>query len=783
MNSSEPTQPVQPNDRIGQNRGGALRGASVAVALVLAATLLRLIFLPALELRATFITFYPAVMLAALYGGLRAGMLATLLSAVSADYFWVEPVGSFSILTEADWLALATFFFNGFLLSWVAEKVHQANLTQRQAEASQRVELERLVAERTIELSKQIVERERAEQDLRSLNADLERRVAERTTDLEAALSKAEAASAAKSAFLANMSHEIRTPMNTILGISHLLRNDLGGGRHRDRLDNIDTAARHLLALIDNILDISKIEASRLDLEERDFALDQLFDEIGSLIGPAARAKGLRMNFEKDRMPEWLSGDVTRLRQALLNYANNALKFTETGFITLRASPIESNGSILARFEVEDSGIGIAPDVLPRLFSLFEQADASITRRYGGTGLGLAITRRLAEAMGGAAGAESTPGRGSTFWFTARLKTSTQARENGERQPSRDFVAHFGGRTRRRILLVEDNEINREVASEILRAVNLDVSTAGNGQEALEKAAAEPFDCILMDLQMPIMDGMQATREIRKLPGWEETPVVALTANVFCDERLACIEAGMNDFVAKPVDPAQLYQTLARWLPIAELVDPSASAEAPGGTNGLASIEGLDVVDGLRRMNGRINAYVKLVRRFAELHKDDIDRVRDRLDQNDVTTAVLIAHTLKGAAGNIGAIELFDAAIRLEDTLKRGDDTAIVAQAMTATEACLKAVAASILASLPMESAANQAPIDVDPTDLERILNELEAALAASDVQAKQILESSASALRTALGDAHDLLSRQIREYLFPQALETLRHARQSSAR
>ncbi|MCW2286535.1 PAS domain S-box-containing protein [Rhodoblastus acidophilus] len=601
-------------------------------------------------------------------------------------------------------------------------------------------------------------------------------------TPLQDAKLAAERAMAARSQFLANMSHEIRTPMNAILGFTRLLERENPTPGQAERLGKIDVAARHLLVLIDDILDLSRLEAGGLKLEERDFDLGQLLADVASLIGPGAREKGLRVNIDLDHMPDRVSGDVTRLRQALLNYANNALKFTEKGSVTLRALLIhEGDNSIFARFEVEDSGIGIAPEVLPRLFSLFEQADASIKRRFGGAGLGLAITRRLAEAMGGEAGAESAPGAGSTFWFTALLKKSKGAWENQVRRSSGDFVAHFEGRTNTRILLVEDNEINREVAVELLRAVGLDVSTAAHGGEAVEKAKAEPADLVLMDLQMPVMDGMEATRAIRKLPGWETKPIVALTANVFNEDRRACLDAGMNDFITKPVDPAQLYATLARWLPAEGAVRPETPSEVARGDDGPLSIEGLDVADGVRRMNGRMDAYKRLVARFAELHMGDVDRVRDRLGQDDADGAVLITHTLKGSAGNIGANALFNAASRLEAALKDRGDAKEVEQAMATTAGRLTSLVESIRASLEPEVAVSSAEISHDPEKVRRILDVLEAALAASDVQANRIVESSSTALQAALGRAYEPMRHQITEYLFSQALETLRRARKVS--
>ncbi len=412
-----------------------------------------------------------------------------------------------------------------------------------------------------------ITERIRTEEEILRLNVQLERRVAERTAELTVARGKAEAASAAKGAFLANMSHEIRTPMNTIMGLTHLLKHEVGPGRQHERLAHIDDAAQHLLSLIDNVLDMSKIEAGRLNLEQHAFELRELLADVVTLTGATALAKGIRFDVDTDDVPTRLLGDVTRLRQALINYVNNAVKFTETGYIALRALRLqESETELVVRFEVEDSGVGIDPEVLPRLFGAFEQADASITRKYGGTGLGLAITRQLAEAMGGLAGAQSQPGVGSLFWFSARLTKCPGASAADNPLAHFDPVAHLGAKLDARVLLVEDNDINREVAVELLRVVGLTVVTAANGREALEKARAETFDLILMDVQMPVMDGMEATREIRKLPGRAAIPIVAISANVFIEDRRACADAGMNDFVTKPVEPLQLYATLARWL-------------------------------------------------------------------------------------------------------------------------------------------------------------------------------------------------------------------------
>ena len=379
----------------------------------------------------------------------------------------------------------------------------------------------------------------------------------------------AEGANRAKSAFLANMSHEIRTPMNAIIGLNYLMRRSGVTPEQAQRLDKIDAASHHLLSIINDILDLSKIEAERVQLESTHFHLSAILDGVQSIIAESARDKGLDVEVDGDAVPLWLCGDPTRLRQALLNYASNAVKFTATGRITLRAKLLEdTDGELLVRFSVEDTGIGIAPEQARRLFQAFEQADDSTTRQYGGTGLGLAITRRLAGLMGGEVGVDSTPGVGSSFWFTARLQRGRGVMpvDTGDR-PTASVETRLMQRHRgARILLAEDHEINREVALALLHAVDLLVDVAVDGREALEKAKAVPYDLVLMDMQMPGLDGLEATKAIRELPGWQATPIVALTANAFDGDRQACKAAGMNDFIAKPMDASALYEVLLRWL-------------------------------------------------------------------------------------------------------------------------------------------------------------------------------------------------------------------------
>jgi len=523
-----------------------------------------------------------------------------------------------------------------------------------------------------------VTESKRAQARLEALNEEL-----------RVARDKAEAGARAKSSFLANMSHEIRTPMNAIIGITHLLLRDTREPLGRDRLGKVAEAAQHLLGIINNVLDLSKIEAGKLDLEALDFELDGLLARSCGLISEEAKRKGLDLVVDRDDLPAMLRGDEVRLSQALVNLLSNAVKFTERGSISLRCQVVEQGSmNLLVRFEVRDTGVGIPKGQLAHIYTAFEQADGSTTRRFGGTGLGLAINRHLAELMGGSVGVESEPGVGSLFWFTARLQVAANQSVPPPATSTRQSSAaqlreHHAGAS---VLLADDNLVNQEVARELLHSVGLQVDVADTGLRAVNMADRRRYDLILMDMQMPEMDGLQATRAIRAKPRLANVPIIAMTANAFSEDREACLDAGMNDHVGKPVEPAALYDTLLRWLVIEQSrvagVDsghggldepPVPAALQPAPAMELPRVPGLDTGRGLRFCGGLVESYLQALRLFVDLYASGLPGVRAFLSGgSSPESAMRDVHTLGGAAGAIGAVVLEELARELDTRLRGG---------------------------------------------------------------------------------------------------------------
>ena len=646
---------------------------------------------------------------------------------------------------------------------------------------------ERLQAMQAVEAS----ERAKAE-----VLAHLEELVEARTVELEEAKEAAETANRAKSAFLANMSHEIRTPMNAIIGLTYLLRGS-ATSRQQEQLDKVGDAARHLLGIINDILDLSKIEAGKLQLELTDFDPRQVIGTISSLLLEKAAAKGLQLVTDHAELPPLLHGDGLRLEQILLNFAANAIKFTEHGSVTLAVQQLqEDQHQVWLRFSVSDTGIGMTADQQKRIFRAFEQADTSTTRHYGGTGLGLAICRRLTWLMGGRIGVESCPGRGSSFWvelpfgkvhadaaLSACVRTPSILNGRVLEQPPERLLADHAGQ---HLLLVEDNPLNQEVACELLQAVGLRVDLAENGLEACSMAEQQRYDLILMDVQMPVMDGLEATRRIRLLEPYRDLPILAMTASAFSEDRTSCLAVGMNDYVTKPVDPLQLYQALLNWLPkpaqaavravqppLPFTADQPAPEQEQAALQLLEQVPGLDLTAGLRSVRGKAVRLLTMLQRLGREHAADATLIRQALDSCNQAEARRLAHTLKGLAATLGIVALQETAAALEQQLTgpQADDAAL--------QAGLTALEQQLQQTLPLlaDLGAADRTTGCCATDLPALqvqLAELRQLLAGDDLQALRLFSSLKPRLEQRWGGAAHQLEGLINAFALDKALEEL---------
>ena len=634
-------------------------------------------------------------------------------------------------------------------------------------------------------ISTDITERKKSEDLLKNYNFKLEQEVEKRTQELKIAKEEAVDANHAKSAFLANMSHEIRTPMNAILGLTHLALQTSLTPKQLDYLQKIDTSTNSLLRLINDILDFSKIEANKLEMEYSDFSLNEVFASLESLINVKLVEKELTYSLSIDEsIPAWLVGDSLRLNQILTNLATNAIKFTHQGEISIKVKMIESSESnVKLRFLVQDTGIGMNQEQIKRLFQSFHQADSSISRRYGGTGLGLAISKRLIEMMGGKIVVESEVGKGTKFIFTACFDISTQ--DHSQRFESVSIHEISSILKDYHILLVEDNEINRQVARELLEYVGIKVTDAHNGQQAVNISQENVYDCILMDVQMPVMDGYSATKIIRDRdakmgPAFMNRPIIAMTADAMIGDRDRCLATGMNDHISKPIKPQIFYKTLLRWLkPDSPLgfscIQINDSKQMPLGPNdAFPQIECLDTKIGIKNLNNNSQLYIKILKNaHTRFHNID-SQIQAELNRGDFTTAQRLIHTFKGVSGTIGAMTLNKISKETETAIKNKDTKQIQSTIKTLSDE-IKIVMPAIASFINMndksiESGGNN-EITPDNNLLKEYFNELSTLIDDCDADALSVVAKIKSLLEQKhISNTFWKLETQLNNYEFEAA-------------
>ncbi len=605
--------------------------------------------------------------------------------------------------------------------------------------------------------------------------------------ELQQARAAAESANAAKSEFLAHMSHEIRTPLNVVLGLAQVLDREPLAAHQRDMIERIQVAGQSLLAIINDVLDLSKIEAGQLRIEARPFDLRKFVSRLASLLTPSAQTKGLALRIVMpDPAPGPLVGDALRLEQVLMNLIGNAIKFTERGEVGLEVQMLESGESVVRlRLAVRDTGIGIDPEALRSLFTPFTQAESGITRRFGGTGLGLSISKRLVELMGGTIGVESQPGQGSTFWIELSFARALAAAadtwntELATHAPSTSSAPAGPRLTGAHLLVVDDSAMNRDLVARALGLEGATATLAADGQQAVQILETRPerFDAVLMDVRMPVMDGLTATRVIRGELGLGELPILALTAGVLPEEQAAARAAGVSDILPKPLDLEQLATSLSRLIgrrsetagltaavmPIAQPIPTAETARLAGDPDALPAIAGIEPDRVAQPLRQDRTFFLRLLATFMVECAGLVEQVRRDLEAGEPAAAIGRLHRLRGNAGNLGAWAIMALAARLEGAIQDGASSAELRGDLDSLEHQLTALS---VASAPWrasaEPLAQQAVLEPAPT-------------AANNAKARQLFKTLKASFRSLLGDeATATIGRAIRDLRFDEALVAL---------
>ncbi len=612
--------------------------------------------------------------------------------------------------------------------------------------------------------------------------------------ELVAAKEAAEAANLAKSRFLATMSHELRTPMNAVMGMTYLCLQTETTSKQQYYLSTIFSSSQGLLRILNDILDLSKIEAGKLAIESVDFRLRDVLEGVINILAIKANEKGLDLLLSEDtNCPQSLVGDPVRLGQILINLVGNAIKFTDSGEVVIAVEPItEGPEGIMLRFSVRDTGIGLTQEQMSHLFEPFSQVDSSSSRKFGGTGLGLSICNRLVGMMGGRIYVESQPGKGSTFTFTVVCGRSNKKHETSSApvvevegtvkplahaHPDTDIALRFKDV---RALVVEDNEINQAVTADLLEVTGIDVTVAKDGREGIAALRDGDFDLVLMDIEMPVMDGYEAAAAIREDPRFSDVPIIAMTAHAMSGTRNKAIQAGMNDHITKPIDPRHLYSLIAKWISSKNITKkPIVPIERKSGLEESSSDPpGFDVSLGLKRLTGDRKLYRNLLSSFSEKHGRAADEIRSALRDNDVELAKRQAHTLQGVAGTIGATDLQSAVRDLEAALGQKDQRAWEER----LDSVRRSLEQTLFSTGRLRSELEEAlagssgnPEDFDFVKLSTLLAELKLFLENSDGRAVKTAEFITQYAKSSSCRAEvEKLERLVKGYDYDAALEVL---------